>query len=70
MASCKSCGASIIWTTTEAGKKMPVDAQPASKGIVLLGNPADPQSRVVNVHLSHFATCPNANTHRKKPETP
>ena len=42
--SCKSCGASIFWLTTKAGKSMPVNHD----------------------GRSHFATCPNAQQHRKK----
>lgn len=32
MASCRSCGASILWVWTEAGKRMPLDAQPCEDG--------------------------------------
>lgn len=29
---CRSCGAPIIWTITERGKRMPVDAEPRNTG--------------------------------------
>lgn len=31
MAECRSCGASIIWATTVAGRRMPVDAEPLDR---------------------------------------
>jgi hypothetical protein len=31
-ATCKSCGRPIAWATTENGKKMPVDVEPATTG--------------------------------------
>ena len=71
---CKSCGAAIRWYRTPAGKRMPVDAEPASDGnLVILagvvqpiqadlfrGIPSGPR------YISHFATCPNARKHRRK----
>jgi len=32
MSRCRSCGQFITWTTTERGKKMPLDADPYSGG--------------------------------------
>jgi hypothetical protein len=53
---CSSCRARIIWLKTERGKNMPVDA-----------DTVDPEDDIFDpeVHTSHFATCPNANQHRK-----
>ena len=72
-AKCSSCGAAVIWTVTEAGKRMPVDATPAGKVTVLVKNPDGsdtPVSRMRDHFVSHFATCPNAQSHRtKKPKT-
>lgn len=53
---CRSCGASIIWLKTRAGKKMPVDAASVDglEHIFEYGK-----------HVSHFSTCPNAKQHRK-----
>lgn len=67
---CTSCGADIIWTVTAAGKRMPVDAKPTGKAVVLRTNnidPLTPLSRVVDAFVSHFATCPNAARHRTTP---
>lgn len=69
---CGSCEAEIIWTVTEKGKRMPVDRAPRADGNVKLehrpGRP--PLARVVGkgngTHTSHFATCPNAGSHRTR----
>lgn len=93
MASCKSCGAEIVWALTIAGRRMPVDAKPAAagEGAVVLAAMGDPSltdgrgqwlalmaasindneravlTRVETVlHHAHWATCPNADEHRKK----
>lgn len=73
---CGSCGAPIIWTTTEGGDRMPCDAHPVAGGNVriLPGGKAkvtpggmidmfDPTDDGVR-HVSHFATCPDANEWR------
>lgn len=72
---CGGCGAAIIWVVTEAGKSMPVDAQPAAKGNLVLIPSAHgaPLSHVENLldpdgprYLSHFASCPKADTFRRR----
>ena len=79
-ASCRSCGASIIWGRTLSGKMMPVDAEPSAKGNVLiiqdskskeadavtLPNPAVYDGRDGPLRLSHYATCPNATAWRAR----
>lgn len=32
---CKSCGAAILWVTTEGGKNMPLDAKPEKRVILV-----------------------------------
>lgn len=67
-ATCKSCGAEIIWAVTANGKRMPLDAKHSSgftiEGIADAreGTPLIASSRV---YISHFATCPNAAEHRR-----
>jgi hypothetical protein len=66
-ARCTSCQAEILWTVTEAGKRMPVDATPAGKVTVLVKNPDGsdtPVSKSRDHYVSHFATCPSAAKHR------
>lgn len=59
---CTSCGAEIIWVTTR-GSKMPLNAKPEKRFIIL-----DEQGAAVarDTYTSHFATCPNADQHRKR----
>jgi hypothetical protein len=54
---CSSCRAQIIWFKTGTGKNMPVDADTVE--------PEDEELDLAR-HKSHFATCPNANQHRRK----
>lgn len=76
MTDCRSCGAPIRWARTSTGKRMPVDAEPNPDGNVTLIPPlesADFPLAVVSSerdpsvirYTSHFATCPNADAHRK-----
>lgn len=76
---CRSCKAPIVWAVTEkTGKAIPVDAEATPDGNIVLtagagspvahvltadDGPVDPEARF----RSHFATCPNASTHRKAP---
>ena len=55
---CTSCEARIVWFKTLAGKKMPVD-----EASTLPTDRADQLD--LKRHKSHFATCPDANKHRK-----
>lgn len=48
---CKSCDAPIAWTKTQTGKNMPVNAD--AKGVAVMP------------HVSHFATCGQADSWRK-----
>ena len=65
---CRSCSALVRWTVTAAGKKMPVDAEPKANGnIEIVGGIAryvKAESEVARF-WSHFATCPNAASHRQ-----
>jgi hypothetical protein len=59
---CKTCGAKIMWVTTKDGKNMPLDT-PGEPRIVLDEKNV---AHVVRTFISHFATCPEADQHRKK----
>jgi hypothetical protein len=71
---CRSCGAEVVWAVTNAGKRMPVDAKPVADGNLLLTQPAQPGVPPVAIvvgkgkgtHASHFVTCPNSRTWRKR----
>lgn len=77
---CRSCGASIIWAVTSTGRKMPLDAQPVPSSVktgrfrLTLGPddsvlaqfvPAYAEDDAEDLHLSHFATCPQSPGWRK-----
>ena len=78
MSKCKSCGAEIKWILTQSGKKMPVDAKPVpyradpggSLSLVTMNGRVE--RGVLDLdsdqagYVSHFATCPNANEHRRR----
>lgn len=67
-AHCKSCGAPILWRVTEGGKSIPLDVEPSDDGnLVLFGTGAHPLPKLWtgDRYKSHFATCPNADQHRK-----
>lgn len=53
---CKSCNAQIIWFKTTAGKNMPVDADTVEP---------DDDELDLERHVSHFATCRQADKWRK-----
>lgn len=56
---CRSCEQPVVWFNTKAGKRMPVDADTTK--------PTDAQHQLdLTRHKSHFATCPNADHHRRR----
>jgi hypothetical protein len=57
---CDSCKAEIKWLRTERGHFMPVNAETVAEGDKIFKP---------GVHVSHFATCPYADRHRKSKET-
>lgn len=73
---CKSCGAAIRWVTMPSGKRMPLDAAPHPDGHIAIHSDglraavlstielAEYRGRV-DLYRSHFATCPQADRHRK-----
>lgn len=74
---CKKCEAPMIWTKTEAGKNMPLDADPADNGtFCLLESPDDGSPLAVHrtktpadydgeFYMPHWSTCPEADSFRK-----
>lgn len=75
LAHCQSCEAPIIWTVTERGKRMPVNAEAVDvqHGFRLKGreNGGAPLARWglamagEKLYVAHFATCPDAAQHRR-----
>lgn len=78
MSKCKSCGAPLVWIRTTAGKNMPCNAEPVrfdyklgSKDKVVTENgevlPAEIRSDGSETgYIPHWATCPEADKHRKR----
>lgn len=75
-AKCSACGAAIIWTTTEAGKQAPIDAEPCADGTIAISidgrlsevvkDPKLAREAGMKLHKNHFSTCPDAAKFRKK----
>jgi predicted secreted protein len=72
---CQSCDGAVFWARTEAGKAMLVDAESRSDGNLELLDDDPPRVRVVRPdqptmtghrYVSHFGTCPNADSHRRR----
>lgn len=73
-ATCRSCGARIVWARTAADRAMPIDRDPVPDGnLVIIDRTRDGSPRVATAapeetrpkYRSHFSTCPNADQHRK-----
>jgi hypothetical protein len=62
---CRSCGAEIIWAVTKPGGQwIPLDAEPADlRGLYRFDN--GHANRPPPLRMTHFATCPHADEHRK-----
>ena len=58
ISACNSCKAKILWVKTKNNKNMPIDYD-----VKFID---DTEFNNVVGHISHFATCPNANQHRKR----
>ena len=70
---CRSCGAAIRWVYTSRKRAMPIDPVPVAGGNVEVFDMGTvsvvtPSPGIVR-YVSHFATCPNAATHRKPKAT-
>lgn len=80
MSTCRSCGHTIYWATTDEGKAMPIDPPTTAGGNLFSWRGADgkihvstsdpqglaPEDALVHLTQSHFASCPNADTHRRR----
>jgi hypothetical protein len=66
MPKCRTCQAEIIWITMEeSGKAHPVNPKPVQMVLATGEDDRTKRGRVVSVYESHFATCPQADEHRK-----
>jgi hypothetical protein len=71
VSNCRSCGAEIEWAVTPNDKPIPLDTGVRADGNIRLDVRLD-GSRVAIIdstngdRVSHFATCPNAASHRNR----
>lgn len=75
VSTCGSCAARVIWAITAKGETMPVDADPVDDGDRWLVKAKTGSTPIVvkaaeetthgALYKSHFATCPNAERHRR-----
>ena len=79
---CSSCGAEILWATTENKKPMCLDVEPAKEGtwttrlrakegggvriLCFYRKPGEPVNPGEKRRVSHWSTCPNADRHRSE----
>ena len=66
---CKSCRQLVCWVVmAKSGRRMPIDPTPAANGNLVLDNQGmahvDSQAGRAKF-ISHFATCPNSQQHRR-----
>lgn len=68
MSSCRSCGEPVIWALTQREKRMPVDVVPVVGGNIELETPLATYVQKSDKlrYVSHFATCVDADQHRKR----
>ncbi len=64
MAKCRTCGAEIVWKKTAAGRNVPLDP-PEKRYVENTTSIHRGQVEMRDTWLSHFATCPQADEHRK-----
>jgi hypothetical protein len=66
-ATCKGCNAAIVWSTTEAGKAVPLNTPPEKRYIMIFPHDGSREYvKLVETWMSHFVTCPQAAEFRKK----
>jgi len=68
-AKCRGCDAGIVWALTPRGKKMPLDAEPVRRVVMLPYRPgsSDLRATVAETYMPHHATCPNVADFRELP---
>ncbi len=68
---CKSCKTKIVWCKTSKGKMIPVNlfSLPEKDKLLLIDRWRKGDNTPLNfnpqMHVAHFATCPNASEHHQ-----
>ncbi len=76
-ATCRGCGAPILWAYTERGKRMPLDTAPSEPlpgTYRVAGQHGHPPSPLTDppgttYHMNHWTTCPVASSFKTPKET-
>lgn len=66
---CRSCRQPVYWITTSAGRPMPVTVRgdaPAGELQLEVHQDRDPTPERAGIGISHFATCPHADSWRRR----
>lgn len=75
IASCRSCGAPILWAEMPSGRMNCFDVEPDPSGLWAIDDttPTPTAAKIERTagsgedgFTSHFATCPNADSHRSR----
>ena len=64
MPKCKTCDADIVWVESQDGRKHPLDDRLLTVAVTVGEDPL--VVRFIQARSSHFATCPQADAHRKR----
>ena len=63
---CKSCGELVFWVISTRGATIPINQQQSVDGnIRIVDGTALVGTKGSGPYVSHFATCPHANKHRR-----
>lgn len=81
-ARCRTCRAPVVWAVLPSGRRIPLDPEPDPAGRVRLeaigpgtdraavvlntGDAEDARAAGEALYTSHFATCPQADQHRRR----
>lgn len=69
MATCKSCGAELLWGVNKvSGKRIPLSVKSMERRFI--ASLMDDSVVMTETYLSHFADCPDAVQHRKPKDAP
>jgi len=62
----ENCKAPIFWVKTEGGKPTPIDVEPVKVYVKVKGHLSDPRYYLTEAFVSHWSTCPDRASFRRK----
>jgi len=63
-----NCKAAIFWVKTENGSLTPLDTKPVKVYVKVRGYISDPRYYLAEAWVSHYATCMDVESFRRKPD--